>query len=529
LTSTTWRVLWTNRIAPWLAAGVVLSVAVWASQPYPVGVFHDDGVYVVLAKALASGEGFRYVHLPDAPHATHYPPGYPYWLAALWTLSPKFPDNVGTFQLANAVLLAATSLGVFVFARRVLAWTTGAAIAAGLLSTLTYPLLGLSGYVLSEVLFAGLLIPTLILAERAVRENAEVMDAGFAGAAAGALTLVRSNGIAVVGAVVLVLLAQRRPRLAGIAFVAALMLLGPWQLWVAAHDSQLAEPLKGAYGSYLPWLIAGAREDGIALIGGTIATNLRETGALFADRFSISDRPLPRQLTAIVVTLVVMASAARWRRRAPVTLAFIALYMAIVLVWPWNPWRFVYAIWPLVLLSFGLVLEYIHEIRVWRRSVSVALLAVFGLLAIGMLRAEVRAYASRSWYYPARDAAQRIAPTIRWVTTSTQPTDLVAVEGEPIVYLFTGRKAVPSVSFVPSQYVARRSSEATAVSMRRVLSTFPVSYVSAITLDGFRAAQLLTTPTAADSLAPRLVQLHGLGAGGGFYRVERKGSSSPRQ
>jgi hypothetical protein len=528
LTSTTSRAaLWTHRIAPWLAAGVVLGVAVWASQPYPVGVFHDDGVYVVLAKALASGEGFRYVHLPDAPHATHYPPGYPYLLAALWMMSPKFPDNVVLFQFANAVLLAATSLGVVAFARRVLGWTTGAAITAGLLSTLTYPLLGLSAHVLSEVLFAALLLPSLVLAERAVRANAEIMDAGFAGAAAGALTLVRTNGIAVVGAVVLVLLAQRRPRLAGTAFVAALMLLGPWQLWVAAHDGQLAEPLRGAYGSYLPWLIEGVREDGVALIAGTITTNLREIGALFADRFSMSDRALPRHLTTIVVALVVFASAARWRRRAPVTLAFLGWYMAIVLVWPWNPWRFVYAIWPLLVLSIGLVLEYILELRVWKRSVSVAGLAVVGLLAIGMLRADGRAYASRSWYRPAQDAAQRIAPTIRWVTSSTRLTDVVAVEGEPIVYLFTGRRAVPSVSFMPSQYLAHRP-DATAASMRHVIATFPVRYVSAITLDGFHAAELLTTPTAADSLAPRLVPLYRLPGAGGFYRVERKGSPSTR-
>jgi hypothetical protein len=528
LTSTPARAVWFRRLAPWFAAAVVLSVAVWASQPYPVGVFHDDGVYVVLAKALASGEGFRYVHLPDAPHATHYPPGYPYLLAALWTMSPAFPGNVSHFQLANAILLACTSLGVYAFSRRILGWTAQAAIAAGLLSTLTYPLLGLSALVLSEVPFIALLLPTLMLAERAVRDDAEVMDAGFAGAAAGAITLMRTNGVAVIGALVLVFLLQRRWRLAGTAFVSALMLLGPWQLWVAAHDHQIAEPLRGAYGSYVPWLLAGVRDGGVAFIGATVAANLREIGALLGDRFSVSDRALPRLLTAIVVAVLILASLPRWRRRAPVTLAFLGCYIAIVLVWPWNPWRFIYAIWPLVLLSIGLNVAYILELRVWRRSWTFAGLAVIALLAIGMFRADARAYASRAWYRPAKDAAQRIAPTIRWVTAISQPTDMVAVEGEPIVYLFTGRRAVPSVSFVPSQYLAHRTREATAASMRHMLTTFPVSYVSAITLDGFSAAELLTTPTAADSLAPHLVQLYRLPGAGGFYRVERRGTSSTR-
>ena len=528
MTSITANVRWLRHLAPWLVAGVVLAVAVWASQPYPVGVFHDDGVYVVLAKALGSGEGFRYIHLPDAPHATHYPPGYPWLLAALWMLSPKFPDNVAVFQFANAVLLAVASLGVYAFARRILGWTQAPALVAAAVSTLSYPLLGLSAHVLSEVPFAALLIPTLILAERAVRASAETMDAGFAGAAAGALTLLRTNGVAVIGALVLVLLLQRRFRLAGIAFVAALMLLGPWQLWVVAHDGTIAAPLRGAYASYIPWLIGGVREGGVAFILATVATNLREIGALLADRFSLSDRALPRQLTTIVVAAVVLLSTLRWYRRAPVTLAFLAIYMAIVLVWPWNPWRFVYAMWPLVLLSMGLVLAYIIDLRVWRRSVTIAGVGVVALLALGMLRADGRAYATRAWYRPSQDAAQRIAPTIRWVSSTTKPDDLVAVEGEPIVYLFTGRKAVPSVSFVPAQYLAHRSTAETAASMREVLSTFPVSYVSAITLDGLRAAQLLTTPTAADSLAPRLVPVHELPGAGAFYRVERKMSLQSR-
>ena len=49
-----------------LALGVFI-VALWAQPNALVGVFYDDGIYVVLAKALAEGEGFRYIHMPGAP------------------------------------------------------------------------------------------------------------------------------------------------------------------------------------------------------------------------------------------------------------------------------------------------------------------------------------------------------------------------------------------------------------------------------------------------------------------------------
>src|SRR3954462_9702336 len=109
-----------SRLIPLVVAAIVFGVAMWASHPYLVGVFHDDGVYAILAKSLATGQGYRYLHLPGAPVATHYPPGYPLLLSLLWRLSPAFPENVGVLSLANAVFLAVTAWGTWWFARRVL-------------------------------------------------------------------------------------------------------------------------------------------------------------------------------------------------------------------------------------------------------------------------------------------------------------------------------------------------------------------------------------------------------------------------
>ena len=53
-----------------------------------VGVFYDDGLYAVLARSLASGHGYAYLHLPGAPAATHFPPLYPLILTPLFGLLP---------------------------------------------------------------------------------------------------------------------------------------------------------------------------------------------------------------------------------------------------------------------------------------------------------------------------------------------------------------------------------------------------------------------------------------------------------
>jgi hypothetical protein len=154
--------------APLLAAALVCAVAASLVAPYPVGIFHDDGVYLVLAKALASGNGYRYLHLPGAPLATHYPPGYPLLLALLWTLAPHFPSNLTIILLANAALLGLVAWGSARYLIDRLEWPSLAATAFALVATLSLPLIQLATLVMSEVLFLALLFPVLTQAERAI-------------------------------------------------------------------------------------------------------------------------------------------------------------------------------------------------------------------------------------------------------------------------------------------------------------------------------------------------------------------------
>ena len=91
---------------PALVALGVFVTALWAQTNAMVGVFYDDGLYVVLAKALATGDGFRFIHLPGAPPGVHYPFLYPAALSVLWRVWPAFPANVTLFQLFDSAMLA---------------------------------------------------------------------------------------------------------------------------------------------------------------------------------------------------------------------------------------------------------------------------------------------------------------------------------------------------------------------------------------------------------------------------------------
>lgn len=138
-----------------VASGVIALLGFAVSRPM-TGLFHDDGIYVVTAKALAEGHGFRIESLPGTPAQTKYGPVYPAILALVWRAVPRFPENVIPMKLVTAAFLVPWLWLTYVFLRRVLAVSPLAGawiciITAGLPWTVKC-----AGTLLSELPFAAL-------------------------------------------------------------------------------------------------------------------------------------------------------------------------------------------------------------------------------------------------------------------------------------------------------------------------------------------------------------------------------------
>lgn len=512
-----------DRLLPIVLAALVLGVAVWAANPYPVGVFHDDGVYVILGKSLATGQGYRFLHLPGAPAATHYPPLYPLFLALLWKAAPSFPGNVQTFLFANALLLGVVALGVDAFAQRVLGWPRVESAVAALIATLSTPLIMLSSLVLSEPMFAALLFPTLIAAERCSKEDASIKSVVITSIALGVLGLVRTHALALTIAFIGVLALRTRWKPALVAASVVCATIAPWELWLAANAGVAHGTLAGSYGTYSSWLATGAISGGVAFVTRTMATNAKEVMALVADHFSLTDDSFARNCMASLV--IVMAIVGGWRawRRAPVLVLFAVVYSLVLLAWPFTPWRFVYAVWPVLILFIGQAAMLVAERPARFGNLQrIACAAAVSVIAIGALRQESRAYAQRSWRQPGVTAAAQIAPLVRWVVAETKENDVVAVDGEQLVYLFTGRHALPVAPFTAAEYVHPRTASENAESLRDLIREYPVRYVATISPGNRASVDLLSRdsmPTRGPNGAVKLVPLGALAAGEAF-RVE---------
>jgi len=144
-------------------------------------LFPDGEEYDALARSLAAGTGFEVDHAPN----TFRPPGYPFFLAAIYALGGLSYPAVKIVQSAIGALTCVIILliGERLFSRRV--GVIAASIAA------VYPFLVVyTGFLLSETVFV-FLSSVFLYALARLREKCSVGWAAFAGLILGLMNLTR--------------------------------------------------------------------------------------------------------------------------------------------------------------------------------------------------------------------------------------------------------------------------------------------------------------------------------------------------
>lgn len=489
------------RVLPWLAGVIVFAVGAFAVDGQPVGVLRDDAMYVLLAKSIANGHGFRWLNLPGTPAAIHFPPGYPAFLAALWWIAPAFPANIVLFKLANSLLAGLSAVGMSRFVRARLQMGEWGAQSIALAAMLPVPMLSLATQVLSEPLFLLLAVLTLIYAERAIADirsdqppatSHQPPTAVVLGLLAGVATLVRTNGVALVAAIAILLFMRRRLREGAFFVATAAIVLLPWQLWVMSHANALPAPMRGNYESYLSLVGDAVRMQGIGFLAAVAMRTSHDVALMMQYAVApVSAAPL-RWIALVVLGGLSIAGVPMLWRRAPVTTAFLALYFMIVLFWPYTPGRFVWCVWPLLLL---LPILGAQRALAWLPRSSVGSLTRIGALAatvaitVGFIAYNVRGYRARAW--TTTSYATRLQPLLVHVVTHTPINALLATESEGTVYLYTGRSTVPLGSYSATDYLQSRTAAQSAEGIATIVDHYhPLAVVVSTRFLSAAAAEL---------------------------------------
>jgi hypothetical protein len=423
------------------------------------GISHDDGIYIITAKAIAQGEGYRQIHLPDSPIQTKYPFLYPLFLAIIWKISPSFPGNLLWMQWMTLTMGAITVAASYLFFIRFAYFNRVISVAAVLLCATSPFFLFFCTTCRSEIPFALFLIVSMWVLERHLEKPFASRTAQlFAGVLLAFPFLCRTIGIMfLLGALIIALRHRKAMRFPILGIALIVLPFGLWMLWFSKWGS--ATSSNTYYTNYFSWWLSY----GIPHLGRILASN--------AFDICFDTTPISHVVWVYVPKWVLYGSAAigflglacflSRISRFRVLPIFVAVYLMLVLVWPWPPSRFLIPIIPIlfacaiagVLLSlarFGCKIKFLNRIVL----IPLGALLVANAVAINQDIATTTTTGYPARLFPYGEALvnwSSYGEMFEWIRENTGPNDVFASGMDPIIYLYTGRLA-----FRP--FVARPSS-----------------------------------------------------------------------
>ncbi len=484
-----------------IAAGLVVLFLIMGyvrMVPQVCGAYHDDALYVITAKALAQGLGYKLINLPQAPLQTKYPILYPGLLALVWKLWPNFPDNLWLMKGLTVLGGAATMGLTYLFLLRFNYFPRGVALSAALLCATCPFFLYFASNTLSEIPFALLTVAAMWAMEAQIRAPAWSRNRQFWSGVLLALPfLCRIIGASLVLAGVVVLYYWRRP-LRWVILGAAVVVL-PWLLWMLAGlGAWNRDPVSGYYTDYLGWWSS----TGPGLLGKAILGNLPNIIWSLAilsleglDQLLTAAQLSAWPLLALLIGLIPLIVVIRQLTKGQILPYYLMFYWAIVFLWPWPPIRFIIPILPLVLgyLCFGLwaLARNLPRPALFRRLalvvVSVLVLTNLFLLYRGHAVSQQTGYPFVN--LPAHPASwSEHEKLFHWLRSHTEPQDILASWEGPMVYLYTGRRAIRPCRITPAPlmgYGDEGLSFGTVAELRRTLDAYRVRYLVKIPVYAF--------------------------------------------
>lgn len=455
------------------------------------GLMVDDAYYILLAKALAEGNGYRVVSSGTTPILPLYPPGFPLLLSLLFQIDPRFPENVWLLKSLSIAAMVTVGFLTYVYLRKRLVEADLSLIAAVAVTTIPAFVFLATSTVMSECVFTLAQLGAVLCLQRGAQH--ETSNARFLTAAAvfgSSAMLIRSAGISVLVAGVLWLVKERRWKGAATFGVVAAVCLLPWMTYARLHAPSDEERYRHggsiaySYTEQLRMRWAGTPGSGTISardVPDRIATNVvdvfgRAFGGMFVPSMfrgpeesgeevvslggrvgigqgSMGSAPLTMALSTVLGGIVLIGFI-RSATHGGVTVAefLVPISVAIILLWPFWSFRFLLPLAPYLFFYLIAGIDALQSaIRVGARGhgfgsppvARVALLVFLGLNLSDHARYLLAATAAttaterRPWLTQAAETND----TLSWIDQNIEG-GIVATTNPALVSLRTGLKTV---------------------------------------------------------------------------------------
>lgn len=433
-----------SRDLRWLLAGVLLVgiLVGWFGRHGALTLGGDAASYVIMSHSIAAGH-YRDESIVGSPPHVKYPPGMPAWLAVVRAVGGDDPDVA---RGANLLLLALTALLIADAGRRLISPHVGVALAAAVV--LSPSQVDLAGTLLSETLFCFLSV--LALWALLHRRHTPLSTRAWALAVIATIAafLTRSAGIALIGAVTLSLLVERRYRLAASAAAAFLASTLGWFSFVRMGSANSLGLSYGGDGRTLAHLVS---QEGIL---GVVWTNARvylswSPTAQFGFP-SLAGTALDNLVWALLVLLPAVVGLFLLLRAWPAISFFVAASGVMLLLWPYHEGRLATPLLPFIMVLVAAGAMWLFKRLGAARPAVMAAVFITSLAGIGATTTVQEVWRFRECReLPAyQDPRCSTEADRQWVRASSYAKDslpddaVVAAINPATLYLFSHHRAV---------------------------------------------------------------------------------------
>jgi hypothetical protein len=520
-----------HRINGRFPVAIILSLTLCAANLWGInkgilGLFHDDGIYTVVAKSLSEGSGHRIISLPSSPPQSKYPFVYSYILSWIWSLNPSFPDNILLLKAVNVFFLFAVLLLSYLFYCKNTEKPGMDAMLYIFLVGGNVVVFPFGVYPLSEVLFLALTLLALVLCSHRGHTLLSSVRIAVLAVIVGLAYLTRTAGAPLILAGLLHLVISRRRRGLFIFLSILSVLIFPWILWKISQAHNMPKsPLLFYYVTYDYSSLAffsvwSDPAQAMQIVWGNLLYIIESINLVFL----LDILPI---LKFLVYPFIICGTYISLRRHTVFFYSFLLLYLLLILAWPWHPSRFIMPLIPLALLFLFRGIQAVESVTA-ERTVSlhtkqlIALLMRFPILAILVLNLAWMSFylqdfekeTTRAWF------GQRLPyswdgfmETFSWIREHTNEEDVLATAYDPVYYLYTRRKAIRPWFYNPQTYFYPYGKPAADLGsvqeIRKELTVLGIRYLIIDPLDGYAekkaAAKLFDELLASYPVQPELV------------------------
>ena len=432
-----------------------------AFQPDRFGFYRDDSTYVVMGKALATGQGYRIISLPDEPVQAKSPPLYPFLLSVIWRLKPEFPQNLTAMMLMTAGLtmlflwLTHTYLVKQGYAGK---WQ---ALVVVVLAAINWRTIVLAAGIYSEMAYAALSIAALYLAE----EYEKVRDRWALGSALGVVTglafLTRSAGIALLVAIALYFLLRKEWKVAVPILIAGLIIFA-WLGWGFLNSPAIENTNAGTYESYFQTFRALLGQNDQSTLSSLLSLIARNALGLILISIPVVCLGLAYESVfyfGFAFLFIAGGFLRQSRARLRLMHIYVVIYLLIHLLWPYSAYdRFLMPLLPFLLLfmlvevqaMFALIRNVLSTQKQLVARVSAAFIGLALVVALGasLYNYGLGVYRSLSLATLSKDVqpSPDDAEAIEWIKSHADPSDVLICYRDPLYFLYTNRRAARSIS-----------------------------------------------------------------------------------